>query len=361
MLGTAQAPSTRTVFKRLAFVRPAILALLGALAFAASAQADPLMEQGPEAPASYPLAEQAEVPAGEQGAQAPAPEQAPETPGSEPVTEQAPQAPAPETVAPETPAPEAPAPETPAPETPAPEAPAPEPVVEPAPPPPAPEPVGEQAPEALAAETLKTPQGPEGGVQSSSPSASQSVVAASGAAGEAAPEGPSVLVASPTGYVVIDLGETVADSGASAISLSGPEHVTAAQVPGRLSCELSSLGGPSTLKCAAGWLGTQSLLATPATGFVAADASLATAAGASGSNDPGSSEGGGRPVLPSPGPAPSGASGGAAAGGAGVGLSGFLTRAGRLRLAAPRAMRRLRLSCQPWRTAFFVLIPERPG
>jgi len=40
---------------------------------------------------------------------------------------------------------------------------------------------------------------------------------------------------------------------------------------------------------------------------------------------------------------------------------GFLTLIGLLLLAAPRAMRRLRLSCEPWLTAFFVLIPERPG
>ncbi|MCW3034427.1 MAG: hypothetical protein JWM60_2772, partial [Solirubrobacterales bacterium] len=70
-----------------------------------------------------------------------------------------------------------------------------------------------------------------------------------------------------------------------------------------------------------------------------------------------------RPDTPSPGPAPGGAAGGVAAGGSGgaVGLSGFLTLAGLLLLAAPRALRRLRLSCRPYLTAFFVLIPERPG
>jgi hypothetical protein len=49
------------------------------------------------------------------------------------------------------------------------------------------------------------------------------------------------------------------------------------------------------------------------------------------------------------------------ASGSGTALSIFLTLAGLLLMAAPRAMRRLRLSCQPWLTACFVLIPERPG
>ncbi len=57
---------------------------------------------------------------------------------------------------------------------------------------------------------------------------------------------------------------------------------------------------------------------------------------------------GGRSMPPAPGPAPGGASGVAAGGGgAGVGLSGFLAFALLLALAAPRAMRRLRLACLP--------------
>ena len=64
---------------------------------------------------------------------------------------------------------------------------------------------------------------------------------------------------------------------------------------------------------------------------------------------------------PPPGPAPSGASGGSAMGGSGLAFSAFLTLAGLLLLAAPRAMCRLRLSNRPLLTAFFVLIPERPG
>jgi hypothetical protein len=39
----------------------------------------------------------------------------------------------------------------------------------------------------------------------------------------------------------------------------------------------------------------------------------------------------------------------------------FLTLAGLLLIGGPAAMRRLRLASQPWRSAPFVLIPERPG
>jgi hypothetical protein len=42
-------------------------------------------------------------------------------------------------------------------------------------------------------------------------------------------------------------------------------------------------------------------------------------------------------------------------------MAGFLTRGAWLRLTSPRAVRRLKLAHLPWRTAFFVLIPERPG
>ncbi len=67
--------------------------------------------------------------------------------------------------------------------------------------------------------------------------------------------------------------------------------------------------------------------------------------------------------MPAPEPEPGGAGGGVAAGaaGGGVGMSGFLTFAALLLLAAPHALRRLRLSSRAFLTAFFVLIPERPG
>ena len=52
--------------------------------------------------------------------------------------------------------------------------------------------------------------------------------------------------------------------------------------------------------------------------------------------------------------------GGSAPGASGLALSAYLTP-GDLLLGGPRAMRRLRLSCEQWRAACFVLIPERPG
>jgi hypothetical protein len=125
------------------------------------------------------------------------------------------------------------------------------------------------------------------------------------------------------------------------------------------------LGGPAPGGCAGGWL----LPSGPAraTAITLAVASVAVGGGAvastgSGGDEVGGSQGGGHPMPPSPSPAPGGASGGAAGGvGGGAGMPGFLAFAVLLALATPRAMRRLRLACLPWRTAFFVLIPERPG
>jgi hypothetical protein len=65
-------------------------------------------------------------------------------------------------------------------------------------------------------------------------------------------------------------------------------------------------------------------------------------------------------IPSSPGPSPGGVSESTAAA-CGFALSIFLTLAGLAMLAAPRAMRRLRLASEPWRLASFVLIPERPG
>ena len=113
--------------------------------------------------------------------------------------------------------------------------------------------------------------------------------------------------------------------------------------------------------CAAGGLGSERFLSASALGYATAAATLAAApAGAPAGGGHGGSAAGNPPVSPPPGPAPSGASG-SATGASGLALSGFLTLAGLLLLGAPRAMRRLRLSCQPWLTACFVLIPERPG
>jgi hypothetical protein len=65
-------------------------------------------------------------------------------------------------------------------------------------------------------------------------------------------------------------------------------------------------------------------------------------------------------IPSSPGPSPGGVSESTVAA-CGFALSIFLTLAGLPMLAAPRAMRRLRLASEPWRLAPFVLIPERPG
>ncbi len=147
---------------------------------------------------------------------------------------------------------------------------------------------------------------------------------------------------------------------------NGPRGgLTAAQRAGALSCELSALGGSATDNCTVGWLGEKRFLGGSSTvGFARVDGSLAAAM--TGTLPPGGGHGGSAvgnaPVSPAPGPAPGGASGGAAVGGAsGLAPSAFLSLAGLLLLAGPRAMRRLRLSSRPWLTACFVLIPERPG
>jgi hypothetical protein len=137
----------------------------------------------------------------------------------------------------------------------------------------------------------------------------------------------------------------------------GAVALTPAQRAAELSCELSGMVGTSTHNCRAE-LGGQIPLSAPAAGFRAPTGSRT---GPPNDDGYGNSIGGSHPVIPAPAPAPGGAVGGSAAGGSGVALSGSFTLAGLLLHAAPRALRRLRLSCQPWRTAFFVLIPERPG
>jgi hypothetical protein len=263
MLGIAQNPSTRIVFKGLLCLRAVILALLGALVFAGSAHAGAPVTETPREAA--PVA---------------------------PVTETPPEA-----------APVAPVTKTP-PET------------------------------APVAPVTETPP-------------------------EAAPVAPvTEEVASTVGGSV----ETPATSAVGPASIGAPVGMTAAQWAGDLSCELSALGGCTTNNCTDGWLGTQPVLSVSPMGFAAAAASLGAATpGAPAGGGHGGSAVGSSPVSPAPGPAPSGASGGSAAGASALSLPGFLTLAGLLHLAAPRAMHRLRLSCQPWLTACFVLIPERPG
>jgi hypothetical protein len=157
-------------------------------------------------------------------------------------------------------------------------------------------------------------------------------------------------------------GEPPTASAAASVPVrSVPTRLTAAQRAVELSCELSGLAVAATDNCTAGWLSDRPLLSASPGDLVAVAAARASTPAGSGSGGSGGSFGNTRSFIPPPGPAPSGAVGGSAAGGAGVGLAGFFTLAGQLRLAGPRALRRLRLSSQPWLTAFFVLIPERPG
>jgi hypothetical protein len=139
--------------------------------------------------------------------------------------------------------------------------------------------------------------------------------------------------------------------------------MTVAQRAGTLSCELAALGGRSSDNCSVGWLGEKRVADSSTVSFSPVDNSLAPTI--TGTVPPGGGHGGSAvgnaPVSPAPGPAPGGASGAAVGGSSGVAPSAFLSLAGLLLLAAPRAMRRLRLSSRPWLTACFVLIPERPG
>jgi hypothetical protein len=139
--------------------------------------------------------------------------------------------------------------------------------------------------------------------------------------------------------------------------------MTAARQAGPLGCELAALGARTSDNCTVGWLGGKRVLASTLIPSSAVSVLAAAAVGFSGDRGHGDSAMGNAPISPAPGQAPGGASGASVGGGApgGVALSIFLTLAGLLLLGGPRAMRRLRLSCEPWLTACFVLIPERPG
>jgi outer membrane biosynthesis protein TonB len=198
---------------------------------------------------------------------------------------------------------------------------------------------------------------------SSSPPAPDPQAAVSSAPSTPATEASSALIGalivSPAGG---GPGEPPTASAAASVPVrSVPTRLTSAQRAVELSCELSGLAAAATDNCTAGWLSDRPLLSASPGDLVAVAPARASTPAGSGSGGSGGSFGNTRSFIPPPGPAPSGAVGGSAAGGSGVGLSGFFTLAGQLRLAGPRAMRRLRLSSQPWLTAFFVLIPERPG
>ncbi|HEY5343390.1 MAG TPA: hypothetical protein VIJ66_06990 [Solirubrobacteraceae bacterium] len=148
-----------------------------------------------------------------------------------------------------------------------------------------------------------------------------------------------------------------ATSSADAAALA--RRMIAAQRAENFNRALGGLG--SSLTDTAGKLDGLRLLSASAALVDDLSRGATSSTGARAGGRSGGSPGGSGPIGPPPRPTPSGTFGGAAGGGAGIGLSGFPTFAGHLLRGAPLAMRRLRLSFQPWLTASFVLIPERPG
>jgi hypothetical protein len=194
---------------------------------------------------------------------------------------------------------------------------------------------------------------------SSPPAASQDAATAGNPAYSAAAEVSNAPAGGPTTIFPWASGELPMTSAASSVSAATRARTIAAQHVENFIHELGGLGATSTDTYTADGLDGPSLLSTALVDGLVAGTAARTGAPAGGGS--GGSPGGSQPIAPSPGPAPSGAFGGAAGGGSGTALSGFPTFAGHLLLGAPLAMRRLRLSFQPWLTAFFVLIPERPG
>jgi hypothetical protein len=348
-------PPTRILAMR----RVATLVLLGTLLLAASARAAaPAAEPAPEA--SAPAASAAESASEASAPVASAAEPAPEaSPPAEPIAEPTPEVSAP--TEPEL----------------APEAAPPAPVAEPAP-----APVAGQAPEAAApveptkeakedpateptkeatevdADKLAREQGAE---SPSSPSATSPVAeSADNSTDSATPETSSAL-GGPITTILPDVSEDVpTSSAASSVSTAALARTIAAQRAEDFNRELGGLGSSLTDGYTATGSDDRSLL--PAAFVDGLVAGTAGRAGAPADDDPGGSRGENPPiVVPPPGPTPNGAFGGAAPGGSGIALAGFPAFAGHLLLGAPLAMHRLRLSFQPWLTAFFVLIPERPG
>jgi outer membrane biosynthesis protein TonB len=377
MLELGQNRSARIASRAPLFLRAFALALLGTLVLAGSAQArgpggrdaevtaaslDAAIAQG--ADATTPVGDVVETPtpteAPEAGVTAgPGEEKAAEAPAPPPGEEKVAEAPVPPPV-----------------EEKAAEAPVPPPVEEKAAEAPAPPPVEEKAPEStpvgpVAEEKVleAVPAGPtvhevREGPPPAAPTAPQDAATtehASGAA-EPAPVAPGALLDQLPPHVG-GPGGTPTTSGAGLPEIAAAAAMMAARRAGDFICELSALGVRRSGNCAGGWLTAQRVLSgSSPVGFASAAASLA---GGTSGPPPGGGHGGtavgNSPVSPANGSAPSGASGGSAMGASGLALSGFLTLAGLLLLGAPRAMRRLRLSCEPWLTACFVLIPERPG
>jgi hypothetical protein len=313
-------------------LRPLVLALLGALIFAASAHGSVPVPTLPETvPTPTPSLETPVVPTPTPVPEVVPPTQTPPPPEAAPL-------PTPEPA--ETPKP-APAPE-------AAQPPAPTPAENPAhqPAPEAGAPTQTPAPAAAAAPAEPTRTAPP---EASPPSASspQGVVSVIDPAPATGPPTTARDRAKP------------ASTSPGRPALAAAAALFATQRAEGLSCALS-LGEHASGSCSGGVIGTQRLLAaSPRSDATVTQDSAAAITPSDGGPD-GSGGAGHQPVSPAPGPAPSGAAGGSAGGGPGLALA-FLSLAGLLLVAPLRAMRRLRLSSAPWLTACFVLIPERPG
>jgi hypothetical protein len=351
--------SMRTGSKGLVGLGVCVAALLVALILAGAAQAaeptgveihEPIStEQAPTAPPAEPVVEEPATP-----------------PASEPVTEEPATPPATEPVTEEPATPPATEPVTEAPVT----SPASEPVTEAPVTPPASEPVVEETvtPPAVVAEETELG-AEETSTHAGSPVLADQHASAAPAEGEGEvededpPETPGAPIASPT--TMASQGALPLPSSAAAParrSLDEPAGALNGQLADNLSCALSGLGGFQAGGCGPALFGTQILLSPSPDGLDDETVgSRATATDASADGDHDGSTADYRPAQQAPGPGPGGASGGSAVGGSGVACSSCQTLAGLLRLGGPRAMRRLRLSCEPWLTACFVLIPERPG
>jgi len=416
MLGIAHRPSTRIVSSRHSMARVALVVMLAALFGAASAQADEGTPAEPVAVAQEsesagsetpPEAQGGETP-GASGTETPAEGQVTETPGGSGTEGQGTETPGgsgSEGQGTETPGgsgAEGQGTETPAAEAPREEAGGPERSEQPQPnseappesvPPPATQesvsatpPAAAEAPsEAPLAPVAELPTEPAPSERPTSESSSSEAPlhakgderagialatlpgAVPATAGSAASSEAAVAAsATPTGSMVIDLGAAPvageSSSGGHRRAASGPEG----PVDGGGRCDLQGLGGAGAGGCVGAWMTATGPLSPDAVSMPAPPTAVLAGTGVAGpagggGEQPGAA-GGGRSMPPAPSPAPGGASGVAAGGGAaGVGLAGFLTFALLLALAAPHATRRLKLACLPWRTAFFVLIPERPG
>jgi len=175
---------------------------------------------------------------------------------------------------------------------------------------------------------------------------------------------PPAAAALAPGPSLIDQARQFSGEPGSTFSLAPARDAASGSWRHSLACEPLALGSAGS-RCAAAWIGEQQPSGSQAE--VAASAAGAESAprpqhvGTPEPPEGAASAFDNRPSGPAPSSPPGGASGVSPAGSAGGATSIFLSLGCLLLLAAPRAARRLRLSCGSWRTPFFVLIPERPG